>query len=50
MKINSLTAADLNKFATVSQPTVKTSIAAKFGTEGIEMLDELVKSVDKAMK
>jgi len=23
MKINSLTAADLNKFATVSQPTVK---------------------------
>jgi TRAP-type C4-dicarboxylate transport system substrate-binding protein len=50
MKINSLTAADLKKFATVSQPAVKTLIAAKFGTEGIEMLDELVKSVDKAMK
>ena len=50
MKINSLTASDLKKFAAASQPAVKKLIAAKFGTEGVDMLDDLFKSLDNAMK
>jgi tripartite ATP-independent transporter DctP family solute receptor len=48
MKINSLSAAELQKFAEVSQPAVRKLISDKFGNEGVEMLNALVKSVDEA--
>ncbi len=50
MKINSISPAELKRFAAVSQPAVRKLIEEKFGAEGIDMLNALLAEIDKATK
>ena len=50
MKINSVSAAELKKFANASQPAVKQLIADKFGAEGTDMLNAMLAAIAAASK
>lgn len=50
MKVNSVSAAELKKFADASQPAVKQLIADKFGAEGTEMLNAMLAAIAAASK
>ena len=50
MKINSVSAVELKKFADASQPAVKQLIADKFGAEGTEMLNAMLAAIAAASK
>ena len=50
MKINSVSAAELKKFADASQPAVKQLIADKFGAEGTDMLNAMLAAIAAASK
>lgn len=50
MEVNSVSAAELKKFASVSQPAVKKLIEEKFGAEGNNMLEALQASIESASK
>lgn len=50
MKINSVSAVELEKFADASQPAVKQLIADKFGAEGTEMLNAMLAAIAAASK
>jgi len=48
MKVNSVSPAELKKFAAASQPAVRKLIKEKFGAEGIAMLDAMMDNIAKA--
>jgi tripartite ATP-independent transporter DctP family solute receptor len=48
MEVNSISAAEMKKFASVSQPAVKNLIKEKFGAEGVEMLEAMQASISDA--
>ncbi len=48
MEVNSLSAAEMEKFAAVSQPAVKKLISEKFGAEGDEMLAAMEAAISAA--
>ncbi|MFQ5958609.1 MAG: C4-dicarboxylate ABC transporter substrate-binding protein, partial [Alphaproteobacteria bacterium] len=50
MKINAVSAAELKKFAAVSQPAVKKLIEDKFSAEGVDMLDAMMAAISEANK
>lgn len=50
LEVNSISAVERKKFASVSQPAVKSLISEKFGAEGIDMLEVMQKSIDKVSK
>ncbi len=50
MKVNSVSAAELKKFAAASQPAVRKLIEEKFGTEGSDLLNALLKNIEKVGK
>ncbi len=50
MKVNSVSAAELKKFADASQPAVKQLIGDKFGAEGTEMLNAMLAAIAAASK
>ncbi len=50
MDINSLSAAELQKFARASQPAVIKLIGEKFGVEGVGMLEALLEDIQKAIE
>lgn len=47
MEINAVTPEEQAKFAAASQPAVKKLIIEKFGAEGQDMLDAMMKSIDE---
>lgn len=49
MAVNSVSAAELKKFAAVSQPAVKKLIEEKYGAEGVDMLNAMQASIDANM-
>ena len=50
LEVNSISAAERKKFASVSQPAVKSLISEKFGAEGVDMLEAMQISIDEASK
>lgn len=48
MKVNAISAAELKKFAAVSQPAVKKLISDKFGAEGVDMLEAMLAAIKEA--
>ncbi len=48
MEVNSVSAAELKRFASVSQPAVKNLIEKKFGAEGVDMLKAMEASIQAA--
>ncbi len=50
MTVNSVSAAELKKFADASQPAVKQLIADKFGAEGTDMLNAMLAAIAAASK
>ena len=48
MEVNSISAAEMKKFASVSQPAVQNLIKEKFGAEGVEMLEAMQASISDA--
>jgi len=48
MKVNSVSAAELKKFAAASQPAVKKLIGEKFGAEGVDMLAAMEAAIKAA--
>ncbi len=48
MEVNSVSAAELERFASVSQPAVRSLIQQKFGAEGAEMLKAMEASIQAA--
>ena len=50
MEVNSVSAAELKRFASVSQPAVKNLIEKKFGAEGVDMLKAMEASIQSASK
>lgn len=50
MTVNSVSAAELKRFADASQPAVKQLIADKFGAEGTEMLNAMLAAIAAASK
>ncbi len=48
MKVNSLSPAEMKKFAAISQPAVKKLIREKFGDEGVDMLKAMQKSIEES--
>jgi TRAP-type C4-dicarboxylate transport system substrate-binding protein len=48
MEVNSVSAAELKRFASVSQPAVKNLIENKFGAEGVDMLKAMEASIQAA--
>jgi tripartite ATP-independent transporter DctP family solute receptor len=50
MKVNSVPAAELKKFADVAQPAVKKLISDKFGAEGTDMLNAMMAAIAAASK
>ena len=49
MEVNSVSAAELKKFASVSQPAVKKLIEEKYGAEGVDMLKAMEASINAGM-
>ena len=50
MEVNSVSAAELKRFASVSQPAVKNLIEKKFGAKGVDMLKAMEASIQAASK
>jgi TRAP-type C4-dicarboxylate transport system substrate-binding protein len=48
MKVNAVSPAELNKFATSSQPAVRKLIEEKYGSDGVSMLNAMLDAIDKA--
>ncbi len=48
MKVNSVSSAELKKFAAASQPAVQKLIADKFGAEGTDMLEAMLAAIKAA--
>ncbi len=49
MEVNSVSAAELKKFASVSQPAVEKLIEEKYGAEGVDMLKSMEASINAEM-
>jgi tripartite ATP-independent transporter DctP family solute receptor len=49
MEVNSVSAAELKKFASVSQPAVEKLIEEKYGAEGVDMLKAMEASINAEM-
>ena len=49
MKVNTIPASELQKFAEASQPAVRKLIEEKYGQEGIDLLDAMLASIEKSM-
>lgn len=50
MEVNSISASEMKKFASVSQPAVTSLITEKFGAEGVDMLKAMQASITAAGK
>ncbi len=48
MEINSVSPAELKKFAAMAQPAVRSLIEEKLGTEGTDMLNAMLDAIEKA--